>query len=132
MKKKSFERARLYSEYSSMSKDRFDKIMHHDLDPKDSISVEEDKDNILSLIFAPDPLTGFPRSDLALIMSKDAAPEVSQYIRETLMKPISDIGPSGAPDADTALDTMRAKNEGLTEYAERLRSIVAKYNEKSE
>lgn len=80
-------------------------------------------DDILLTIFAPDPLTGVPRSDLGIVMSKDKSPEVAQYIRDTLMRPISDNSVR-ADDADFAISSVKDRRESITAYASRLRTLV--------
>ena len=91
--------------------------------PSESDVVRQE-DSVINLIFAPDPDTGVPRSDLALMFSKDKSPEIAQYIQDTLMRPVNDG--SGAPDADTALEFMCSRSERVEDYANRLREIVSK------
>lgn len=83
--------------------------------------IEPENDSITKLIFAPDPVTGIPSSDLGMLMSREAQPEVSKYIHDVLQRP---IGVSqGLPDADTALQMSREYGETYEAYANRLRSI---------
>ena len=81
----------------------------------------DDHDPLLDIIFAPDPLTGVPRSDLALIMSKDTSPEVSRFIQDTLMRPGDPL--SSVDDPDFALDACRQRGESDLAYADRLREL---------
>lgn len=80
-------------------------------------------DDLLLTIFAPDPLTGVPRSDLGIVMSKDKSPEVAQYIRDNLMHPVTD---NSVPldDADFAIQSIKDRRESLNQYALRLRQLV--------
>lgn len=80
-----------------------------------------ENDDIVKLIFAPDPQTGIPRSDLGMLMAKQASPEVSKYIHDTLQKPIDSS--VGAPDADTALSMAKEYGESFEDYANRLRAL---------
>lgn len=73
------------------------------------------------MLFAPDPITGCPRSDIAAIMSKDLSPEIRDYINSTLMRAIPS---SSAPDADTALAGIRDRRESVEAYADRLREFM--------
>lgn len=84
--------------------------------------VSQSDVHLQELIFAPDPITGIPRSDLAFIMSKDASPEVAMYIRDTLMKPTQST--SVTTDADFALDSVKSRYESVEEYATRIRDIL--------
>lgn len=93
----------------------------------ETLSVEV-ADDLQRAIFAPDPITGIPRSDLGLILSKDCRPEVAQYIQNTLMRPRAD---KVAPDADMALAAVKSRTETVAEYAERLRELCSS-NPKSE
>lgn len=86
-------------------------------------SVELPGDDLLLTIFAPDPLTGVPRSDLGIVMSKDKSPEVAQFIRDNLQRPINDNSvPSD--DADFAIQSIRDRRESISQYALRLRQLV--------
>lgn len=83
--------------------------------------LEPENDSITKLIFAPDPNTGIPSSDLGMLMSREASPEVSKYIHDVLQHP---IGVSqGLPDVDTALQMSREYGESYVDYANRLRAL---------
>ena len=58
---------------------------------------------ILGVIFAPDPETGMPRSDIAIYMSEKTNPQVRDYINKFLMNQLPD-SPTMVHDDDTALD----------------------------
>lgn len=109
--------------YSHMSSERLERSKPNIYPSEDEVlkmsSVSTDE--VVSLIFAPDPVTGIPRSDLGVIMSKDSAPEVAQYIRDNLLRGVS--SPSGADDPDFVLDSMRSRGESLDSYSERLREL---------
>lgn len=79
-------------------------------------------DDLYESIFAPDPFTGVPRSDISIMMSKDTRPEVAQYIRDTLMHPRSGIS---TDDPDFALATVKSRQETIAQYADRLRELVS-------
>lgn len=78
-------------------------------------------DDILGTIFAPDPVTGIPRSDLAIVMTASSAPEISQYIRDQLMRPRDNV--VSTDDAQMALDMTMTKKDSLESYASRLREL---------
>lgn len=90
----------------------------------DIVDNSSDSD-LMNVIFAPDPLTGFPRSDLAIVMSKDSNPVISEYIHDTLMK-VKETG-AAAPDADAAIVGVKSRNETFEEYANRLKELVGSY-----
>lgn len=84
-------------------------------------SSQPEQDDIIGTIFAPDPVTGIPRCDLAIVMSKSSAPEIGQYIRDQLMRPV-DTGLS-CDDAQLALDMTMTKKDSLDTYASRLKEL---------
>lgn len=86
-----------------------------------SLSTVKDDDDVLGTIFAPDPVTGIPRCDLAIVMSKSSAPEIGQYIRDQLMRPV-DTGVS-CDDAQLALDMTMTKKDSFESYASRLKEL---------
>lgn len=73
-------------------------------------------------IYAPDPVTGNPQSDLAYIMSKDKRPEVAQFIRDNLMQPLPDT--ARIDDPDLAMDAIKGRNEDIVSFGERLRQVI--------
>lgn len=87
-------------------------------------------DPLLCEIFAPDPRTNLPHSDLHVIMSRDSRPEVAQFIRDTLMQPLGDGIRSD--NEDDAIEMVKGHNESFIDYAERLRAFVEKTNAKSD
>lgn len=115
-----------FNEFKNLSEEDYKLAQIDPLSTIDPQIVEKDEDDIMHLIFAPDPLTGMPRSDLAVIMSKDSAPEVAKYIQDTLLRPVVTEGPSGTMDADEALDAMRNHGESFETYANRIRELAQK------
>lgn len=100
--------------------------------PVDTLPLSDDTE-LDQLIFAPDPVTGIPRSDLAVMMSKDIAPEVSQYIQDHLMRSHAVASSLGATeeDADLALISVRAPGQSIDDYVNGLRELVARGNKDS-
>lgn len=95
-----------------------------------SVGRDASQDETLKMIFAPDPLTGCPRSDLTIMLSKDNRPEIADFIRNTLMQPLGKQ--SRTENADDALELTRSRGETLQAYGDRLKEIVQKYNVKEE
>lgn len=85
---------------------------------------DDNQPDLYKIVFAPDPLTGFPSSDLAFMLNKNQSEEVKQYVRNTLLNPRSD-GNLRAPDADTAIEftTPRFKQQ-FEEYRNKLTEFV--------
>lgn len=115
MNKFSIKQAKAFPDYSDMPDKRFKKTFY--VAPFEVLQVDE----IGSLIFAPDPRTGIPRSDLAMIMSKSARPEVAEYIRQNLQRSLPDSARSDNPD--DALRLTKNVHESLEAYGNRLREI---------
>lgn len=114
---------RQFPEFSSLSDEDYNK--------SHSLEVNREclpTDDVLQLIFAPDPVTGIPRSDLAVMMSRDSQSEIAQYIRDVLLSPVQSN--PGIDDSDFALEATKSRGESLAVYAERLRDIVQRHNSK--
>lgn len=87
--------------------------------------VDKEVDGTLQSIFAPDPVTGQPSSDIHILLSKDKQPEVAQFIRDTLMKPM--VGTSLGTDsssADDALKTVKTASMTRQQYIDNLKSLI--------
>lgn len=115
MNKLSIKQAKTFPDFSEMPEKRFKKTFYHA--PFETLQVDE----IGSLIFAPDPRTGIPRSDLAIILSNSARPEVAEYIRQNLQRTLPDSERFANPD--DALRFTKNVHESLEAYGERLRKI---------
>ena len=90
-------------------------------------TVDRDKNELLETIFLPDPITGLPRSDLGLIMSKDTSPEVAAYIQDNLMRARTS---SGTDDPNEALSTVKTQQMSVREYKENIINFIkSKQNE---
>ena len=76
--------------------------------PKSSIDLDM-QDKLLIEIFAPDPITGKPRSDLHFIFSQDSNPIVQEYIKNTLCQ--SHGQESSFDNPDDALELMKSRLE---------------------
>lgn len=116
-----------FPNYSHLTREDYDKMIASSINsPKISVveSSNSEQDSLINFIFAPDPLTGVPRSDLAFSMSKDISPEVAQFIRDNLQRPIEMNERTENPDL--AIDTIKSRSETLIEYADRIKEIVNK------
>ena len=80
------------------------------------------KDGLLAEIFAPDPVTGMPRSDLHIQLSGSFDPKIQEYIRRTLQQPLpSDVG---SLDPDVVIANARKFNETIDDYVGRLAKSI--------
>lgn len=112
-------RAQRFSEYSELK----------DINPSSFSIPSEDSsptNPLITEIFAPDPVTHLPHSDLHIVMSNDSRPEVAQFIRDQLMQPLGDC--VRTDNEDDALEMVKSRHESFVEYAERLRSFCESVN----
>lgn len=83
-------------------------------------------DDLISTIFAPSPETGFPSNALSLVLNKNTAREVQEFIKDNLLNVLPPR--SGAPDDETAEKTMRINSEQygveIENYYNRLSEFV--------
>lgn len=86
--------------------------------------ISREIDPIISEIFAPDPITGQPRSDCFYQMSKDKNPVISQYIQDVLMRSHSNLSPQ-LETADDALLTVKTDSVTLYDYKKQLYSLIS-------
>lgn len=112
--------SKLFPEYGSLSDDRLNKRLYTD---PESVSINDRPDNLMSVIFAPDPETGLPRSDLAYVKSTDKNPEVAQYVRDNLLQSHES---GGTLDVDEALATVKTKSMSETDYKNQLLRYIDK------
>ncbi len=82
-------------------------------------SVQESKDdNMLGVIFSPDPVTGFPSSDFTSNLNGITNPEVLNFVRSVLQSPV--IGLNGTDDSDLAEELTYRRGETRDEYLGRV------------
>ncbi len=83
------------------------------------LSVHESKDdNILGVIFTPDPVTGFPSSDFTSNLNGITNPEVMNYVRNVLQSPVT--GLQGTDDSELAEELTYRRGETRDEYLGRV------------
>lgn len=75
-------------------------------------------DEVFNLIFAPDPVTGWPCSSLAVFV-KSQNSDVKEFIKQHFIKD-KGIGYDGLVDPDLALDGVKTSHESPDDYLKRL------------
>lgn len=83
----------------------------------DSVSESKD-DNMLGVIFGPDPVTGFPSSDFTSNLNGITNPEVLNFVRNVLQSPLT--GLNGTDDSDLAEELTYHRGETRDEYLGRV------------
>lgn len=81
------------------------------------------QDEMISLIYAPDPVTGLPSSDVGMLLKHQDRPEVQRYIQQRLQ--ISHESVRGADNPDDALTAIRAYKEDVRAYAQRMKDAFS-------
>ncbi len=82
-------------------------------------SVQESKDdNMLGVIFSPDPVTGFPSSDFTSNLNGITNPEVLNFVRTVLQSPVT--GLNGTDDSELAEELTFRRGETRDDYLGRV------------
>lgn len=110
----------LFPEYSELS---LDNINNPVIEDKQEFVESVEIKQLKSVVYAVDPVTGHPQSDIATVMSKDTNPEVARYIRDNLLQPRQD---SGTLDVDEALASVKTQNMSTEEYQNQLLRFIDK------
>lgn len=84
--------------------------------------VERDTDPMLDVIFAPDPITHVPCSDLGILTNRKARPEVAQYINEHLAFARNSVHKYDT--ADNALEFTLGQYDDRAAFKAKMQSIV--------
>ncbi len=86
-------------------------------EPVDSVQESKD-DNMLGVIFSPDPVTGFPSSDFTSNLNGITNPEVMNFVRNVLQSPVT--GLNGTDDSELAEELTFRRGESRDEYLGRV------------
>lgn len=86
-------------------------------EPVDSVNESKD-DNMLGVIFSPDPVTGFPSSDFTSNLNGITNPEVLNFVRTVLQSPVT--GLNGTDDIDLAEELIYRRGESRDDYLGRV------------
>lgn len=86
-------------------------------------------EQILDVIYAPDPWSRLPMNDVAVYLSDKVDPSIRDFIGAQLLAPNPKI--DGVPDAqsDILFDLVRGDNESVYDYADRVNQLIAQDNE---
>ena len=89
----------------------------------------DSSDQLLDVIYGPDPWTRLPQSDIAVYLSDKVDPMIREFIAANLLQPHS--CPEGFPDSqsDLLFDFVRGDNESVADYALRVKGIIESDNE---
>ena len=76
------------------------------------------ENSMLDDIFAPDPVTGNPNSDLFIRLQGD--PSMREYIDKYLSSPVPSVAKIDEENKDLALQMIKSKYESANEYLSRI------------
>lgn len=97
------------------------------------VSIGQKGEHLLRIIFAPNPKSGFPDSSLAMYYNMNVAPEVRDFIGQTLLKPMNAL--KGTSD-ELAMQSIKGRaaqyGEELDGYIHRLQDMVNETSDISE
>ena len=90
-------------------------------------------DLILQQIYAPDPVTRLPSSDIMCYLSSDTPQEVRLFIQQNLMSPVTaeKVGLATDMDSDTIAELTRGVEEDSHTYANRVSAFMQKHVEEA-
>ena len=101
---------------------QFSNVVNFDVaDPVLSDFVPEDN-QLLDVIYAPDPETGLPKGDISLFMSDRTSPEIRAFISQSIHSDLPDS--PRVPDGVDVTRYMREKGEDRNQYLSRLQKTL--------
>lgn len=97
-----------------------EKVQVHPIEFKNDLSGQ-----VLDVIYAPDPFTRLPQNDIAVYMSDKVDPQIKEFIATQLMSPNPDVKGIDDEHSDLLYDLIRQPDETQSDYAVRVREIIA-------
>lgn len=91
----------------------------------DVVNIEREN-SMLDDIFAPDPVTGNPNSDLFIRLQGD--PTMREFIDKYLSNPVPSVSKIDEENKDLALNMVKSKYESASQYIERIRQYQIALN----
>lgn len=92
----------------------------------EEIEEKQSADNqVLDVIYAPDPFTRLPQSDVAVYLSDKVDPSIREFVASQLLTPNPEVKGVDDANSDILFDLVRQDGESVQDYAVRIRDIVA-------
>lgn len=79
---------------------------------------------VLDVIYAPDPFTRLPQSDVAVYLSDKVDPAIREFVATQLLTPNPDVKGVDDANSDILYDLIRGDDESVADYAVRIKGIV--------
>lgn len=108
--------------------------------PKRSFSVSYDDDlhddselnRLISLVYSPDEKTGIASSDLNVLVSDSVNPQIADWVRTQLLRPVgfapSSIKDGKQVDEETLFALTRNHGESQSDYVDRVNQLLIQWN----
>lgn len=102
---------------------------HDELPMFNDIDVKESPfDNVIKRIYAPDPVTKLPSSDVGVFLSADTPPDIRDFIQRNLMGEVTPVNFNvEGVDDDTIAELTRSSNESIAQYAARVNDYMQRH-----
>lgn len=107
-------------------------LFHNDdfVIPDEEVTSSPVKSELEKVVYAVNPLTGFPDNDLRIMNDSNVSPTLRQAIHNA-NHVVSPVGPSSFDD-DAVLDSQQQPYESDDEYLDRLQENAQKLNKDTE
>ena len=119
-----------FSQYSDLRHLSHNLPLPEDQVPKLNSSKE---DNVLNIIFAIDPVTGRPRSDLGTYLTDETNPLIREYIERQLRTDFTSSSSVNVPEGisdDDLVTLTRDRSETVDDYVKRVNDYCLRQRSK--
>lgn len=82
-------------------------------------------DQVLDVIYGPDPFSRLPQNDVAVYLSDKVDPSIKEFIAAQLLSPNPKIDGVLDDKAEILHDLVRSNDESVYDYASRVNEIIA-------
>lgn len=102
----------------------------------DKIVQTSELDRLVQLVYAPDERTGLASSDLNVLVSDSVNPQIAEWVRSQILRPVgfapSSIKNGQQVDDDTLFALTRDMNESQSSYVDRVNGLLKLWNDNNE
>ena len=102
----------------------------------DEVHEVDEMSRLVQLVYAPDEKTGLASSDLNVLVSDSVNPQIAEWVRSQILRPVgfvpSSIRDGQQVDDDTLFALTRDMNESQSSYVERVNGLLKQWNTNNE
>ena len=102
----------------------------------DEVHEVDDMSRLVQLVYSPDEKTGLASSDLNVLVSDSVNPQIAEWVRSQILRPVgfspSSIRDGQQIDDDTLFALTRDMNESQSSYVERVNGLLKQWNTNNE